>query len=574
MEPSKQSKFFTVAALILSFGVAANAALPEITPKDLSVVLQSASIQDRIYIQKQVLEYTASILRVPPTQVMSQRQILAQDVLDLSEKDTTDQEKRVLLIWAEMVEKKTLRGNIEALINSIKNSPTPAGEKIRATPQMYISYAQETLASSIEAVVKMRGLTADSKKNSYIEWSQLSERMLTKLNQPSAEPQNLLQFSASRWLKTQAAEFLIDGPASFAKREMLMSQAQNTINILTWSVYDDVTGTELADQLLALKNKNKKLKIRIIVDGQVARGTGRNAQLKRMQDGDIEVVHWFNSANNYMGQHRKMIIIDNEHLVAGGLNYGDVYSHKNPDLKVSRWRDTDIYLQGAGAQEGNHLFAKLWNQQLSEQKHLKYTKMRLSNQRPSPDKAGIEISIIDHEPTGATEASNIMMTILKAIRSAKATIDIQNAYIILFPTLKTELQNAIKRNVRVRILTNSGQSVDEPIVSIPILRSVLEFVKMGAEVYVKKGATLHSKLIVVDSEFSMIMSYNLHPRSERVEGEMAIAVKDPQFAAGLLEVFGNDISEEKAQHIKQESDLILPSSPVAVPTLRLFFDML
>ena len=571
MEPSKQSKFFTVAALILSLGATASA--QSIIPsKDISVILPTTSLQDRIYIQKQVLEYTASILRVPPTQVLAQHQILAQDVLDLSEKDTTDQEMRVLLIWANMIEKKTLRSNIEALINNIKNSPTPAGEKIRATPQVYISYAQETLASSIEAVVKMRGLTSDSKKNSYVEWSKLSKKMLTKLNQSSAE--NLLQFSASRWLKTENAEFLIDGPASFAKREMLMSQARSSINILTWSVYDDMTGTELANQVIQLKNKNKKLKIRIIVDGQVARGTGRNAQLKRMQDSGVEVVHWFNSENTYMGQHRKMIIVDNNHLVAGGLNYGDVYSHKNPDQKVARWRDTDIYLQGAGAEEGNQLFAKIWNQQLGQQKNLKFAKMQLSNLRSSQDKAGIEISIIDHDPNSAAEGSNIMMTILKSIREARTSIDIQNAYIILFPALKTELQNAIKRNVKVRIHTNSGQSVDEPIVSIPILRSVLEFVKMGAEVYVKKGATLHSKLIVVDSEFSMIMSYNLHPRSERVEGEMAIAVKDSRFAAGLLEVFNDDISEENAQRIKQESDLTLPSSPVAIPTLRLFFDML
>ena len=572
MEHSKQSKFFTVAALILSLGVSGNAAAPPMTSKDLAVILQSASIQDRIYIQKQILEYTASILKVPPAQVMSQHQILAQDVLDLSERDTTDQEKRVLLIWADMVEKKTLRANIEALINNIKNSPTPAGEKIKATPQVYISYAQETLASSIEAVVKMRGLTSDSKKNAYIEWSKLSEKMQAKLDQSQSE--NLLQFSGSRWLKTENAEFLIDGPASFAKRESLMSQAESSINILTWSVYDDVTGTELADQMLALKSKNRKLKIRIIIDGQVARGAGRNAQLIRMQNGGVEVVHWFNPENTYMGQHRKMVIIDNKHLIAGGLNYGDVYSHKNPDLKVARWRDTDIYLQGAGAEEGNQLFTKIWNQQLSQQKDLKYSKMRPSNQRSGQDKSGIEVSVLDHDPNSSAEGSSIMMTILKSIRSARTTIDIQNAYIILFPALKTELQNAIKRNVRVRILTNSSKSVDEPIVSIPILRSVLDFVKMGAEVYVKKGATLHSKLIIVDSEFSMIMSYNLHPRSERVEGEMAIAVKDPRFAGNLSQVFNADVSEEKAQHIIQESDLIFPSSPVAIPTLRLFFDML
>lgn len=572
MEPSKQSKFFTLIALILSLGTPANSQ-SILSSQGISAIFQSAFVQDKLYIERQVMEYTATILRVPPTQVLSQRQILAQDVLDLSEQDTTDQEKRVLMIWAEMVEKKVLRKNIEQLVNNIKNSGTPVGEKIKATPQMYVSYAQETLAASIEAVVKMRGLTADSAHNRYFEWSQLSGIMLAKLSRSTSGSESILEMSGSRWIKSEKAEFLIDGPSSFAKRELLMNEARSSINILTWSVYDDVTGTELADQLIALRKKNRNLKIRIIVDGQVAQGAGRNAQLNRMQAAGVEVIWWMNAKNSFLGQHRKMIIVDNEHLVAGGLNYGDVYSHKNPDLKVSRWRDTDIYLQGGGAQEGNQLFAKLWNEQLDEQKTLKYSKIKASALRSGQEKDGIEVSIIDHDPTG-TGGSNIMMTILKAIREAKHSIDIQNAYIILFPALKTEIAAAIGRNVKVRILTNSAQSVDEPIVSIPILRSVLDFVKMGAEVYVKKNATLHSKLIIVDSEFSMIMSYNLHPRSERVEGEMAIAVKNAKFSAELTEVFNTDISEEKAQHIVSETDLVIPSSPVSVPTLRLFFDML
>lgn len=573
MEPFKQSKFFTVAALFLSLssGALAQSVVPS---KDIAAVFKSASIQDRLYIEKQILEYTATILRVPPMQALSQHQILAQDILDLSEKDTTDQEKRVLLIWADMIEKKTLRNNIELMINNLKNSSTSIGEKIKSTPQIYINYAQETLASSIEAVVKMRGLTAESRQNSYLEWSNLSEKMLSKINLSPSSIDHVLEFSGSRWLKTEKAESLIDGPASFAKRELLMSQAKNSINILTWSVYDDVTGTRLADLLIPLKKKNKNLKIRIIVDGQVALGAGRNAQLKRMQEAGVEVVHWFSAKNSYMGQHRKMIIVDNLHLIAGGLNYGDVYSHQNPDLKVARWRDTDIYLKGAGAEEGQQLFTKIWNDQLTEQKTLSYAKMRVLNTRSEQNGTGIDISIIDNDIRISKEGSNIMMTILKAIRGAQHSVDIQNAYIILFPALKTEIQSAISRGVKVRILTNSGQSVDEPIVSIPILRSVLEFVKMGAQVFVKKGATLHSKLIVVDSELSMIMSYNLHPRSERVEGEMAVVVKDAAFAKSLLEVYKSDISEEKAQAIINQNDLVLPNSPVSVPSLRLFFDML
>ena len=573
MEPFKQSKFLTAAALFLS--IAGFAPHLSAQPLDGIPELAAASLQEKLYIERQILEYTASILKVPPAQALSQKQILSQDILDLSEKDTTEQEKAFLLKFADMVEKKTLRKNITQFIENTKSSSTPLGAKIRETPQVNLDYAVETLASSIEAVVRLRGLTSDSKQNSYLEWSSLSALMEIRLDQSLPGKENVLALSGSQWLKTENAEFLIDGEASFAKRELLMNTAQSSINILTWSVYDDLTGTELADLVIQLKKKNRNLKVRIMVDGQVAQQAGRNAQLSRMEKAGAEVIRWFSQKNSFMGQHRKMIVVDNQHLVAGGLNYGDVYSHKNPDLKIARWRDTDIYLKGAGAEEGNQLFAKLWNDQLSEQKKLKYAKMKITNLRSAQNESGVDVAILNHDPQEPLEGSTIMMTILKSIREAKNTIDIQNAYIILFPALKVEIQKAIReRNVKVRILTNSAQSVDEPIVSIPILRSVLEFVKMGAEVYVKKNATLHSKLIVVDSEFSMIMSYNLHPRSERVEGEMAVAVRDSKFATDLLEIYKEDISESKAQRINTESDLVLPNSPVSIPTLRLFFDML
>lgn len=572
MKHIKASKFFTATTLFLSFTsiALANQTIPS---KEIAAVLEGVSAEDRLGLEKEIAGYAASILKVSPLQAIAQKQIRPQDILDLTQLSTQPEEMKALFSWADMIKKNTLRRNVILLIDKLKNSPTSTGAQIKATPQVYIDYAVDTIVASIEAVVKMRGLTSDSKHNSYTEWQQLSEKMINKLDKSAKGMENVLAFSNSNWLKTEKAEFLIDGPESFAKRELLMWQAMESINILTWSVYDDMTGTELADLLIQKKNVNKKVKIRIIVDGQVALQAGRNAQLDRMEKAGIEIVRWFSAKDSFMGQHRKMIIVDNKHLVAGGLNYGDVYSHKNP--KTAHWRDTDIYLKGAGAEEGNQLFAKIWNDQLNEQKNLKFSKMKIANLRTDQDKNGIEVSVMDHDPRNITAGSTIMMTVLKSIREARSTIDIQNAYIILFPALKSEIQKAIQeRNVKVRILTNSGTSVDEPIVSMPILRSVLEFVNMGAEVFVKKGDTLHSKLIVVDSEFSMIMSYNLHPRSERVEGEMAVAVRDQQFSRDLLNVFEQDVSEEKAQRILRAEDIQMPTSPANIPTLRVFFDML
>lgn len=167
-----------------------------------------------------------------------------------------------------------------------------------------------------------------------------------------------------------------------------------------------------------------------------------------------------------------------------------------------------------------------------------------------------------------------MMTLLKGIREAQSTIEIENAYIVLFPALKTELQSAIQRGVKVRVLTNSHISVDEPIIAIPILRSAYDLAQMGAEVYLKKGHTLHSKLAIFDDQHTMVMSYNLHPRSERIEEEMALLIKDRKINADMKRIFEADISSEKAIKINRAEEIQIPENVIALPILRIFFDAL
>jgi len=528
---------------------------------------------EQVALKLQVLQFLGSILNVNPLTAAQTKTLNPLDINDLSQVDTTPQETKILRVLADMIDKKTLKQNINKLIEEIKNSPTPLAQKVASLPDSQKEYAINSLTASIEAVTKMRGLTKDSAGQNYKEWSKLSKYMRTNIAQ--TKPGNILALANSNWVNTESAEILVNGPASFAKRDQFMSEAQDSINILTWSIYDDLTGTQAVDLLLQKKKDNPNLKIRVIVDGQVAATSGHNTQVKRLEDGGVEVIRWFSSKLSYVGQHRKMLIVDNTHMIAGGLNFGDVYSHKNPDLSVKRWRDTDIYIKGAGAEEGNRLFAKLWNEQLQMQPKLKYQKITMGQSAYAQQTPGsIDIAVINNDPTTSKEGSTIMLTLLKAIREAKQQIDIENAYIILFPALKQEIQAAIGRGVKVRVFTNSSESVDEPVVSIPILRSVTEFFKMGAQVFVKKGATLHSKIAVIDSDLSLIMSYNLHPRSERVEGEMAIAVHDVSFATRMHDMFDQDVTADKADEIKSNEDIKMPNSPVSIPTLRLFFDML
>lgn len=575
MKPTKSSKCLAAAVLILSLtpNTYSQTQIPPSLLQQASY-LKNISQKDEAAMKMQAIHYLSSILSTNPLEVAKTKQVDPLSVVDLSQLDTTPEEMKALALWADMVDKGTLKANIAQLINEIKSSKSPLSATIQAMPQAQLDYAIGSLTSSIEGVVKMRGLTKDSRSSHYHEWSALSFIMTKKIDTSVTKPSDTLDLADSHWIRTESAEILINGPASFEKRDQFMAQATKSINILTWSIYDDVTGTQAADLLIKKKQENPNLKIRIIIDGQVAATAGHGDQVARLEKAGIEVIRWISHDLTYVGQHRKMLIVDDEHLIAGGLNFGDVYSHKNPDLSVPRWRDTDVYLKGQAAQEGNRLFAKIWNDQLLEQKQLTYDKFTATAADTTSNQSGIEVSIINHNPLQSQYGSTIMLTILKAIREAKQQVDIENAYIILFPALKQEISAAIKRGVQVRVFTNSSESVDEPVVSIPILRSVAEFIKMGAKVYVKKGATLHSKLVVVDSNLTLIMSYNLHPRSERVEGEMAIAIRDNAFTQNMHQVFDNDVTSDKATELKSLSDLKMPTSPVSVPTLRLFFDML
>lgn len=569
MQPPKLSILFTVSSIVLSFSV------PALATGGISAPLASmAMVQKELLVQQQMTEYLLSILNADPAVVIKSRKIPANEIYDLSEKDSTAQEKATLNAWAKMVNENTLQKNIEVLFEKLRSPESPLSEKIKSIPLSQQQYAKVALQKSIEAVVGLRGLTKITAGNKYFEWSALSQLMNNKINQSTSGQDHILDLADSKWLNTKSVMPLIDGEASFAKRDLLMKNAKKSINILTWSIYDDLTGQQTVDLLIKRKSENKNLKIRVIVDGQVSYTSGHGDQLKRLEASGIEVIRWISSKLDYVGQHRKMMIVDGQSVIAGGMNFGDVYSHKNPDLNVPRWRDTDLLIEGDAAVEADNFFAKIWNDQLVENKNIKFSKMYLKAAAKSDSKSNVQVSLINHDPRTAQMGSTVMLTVLKMIREAKTKVDIENAYIILFPSLKREIQAALQRNVKVRVLTNSSESVDEPVVNIPILRSVSDLVELGAEVYVKKGVTLHSKIMMVDSLYTMVMSYNLHPRSERIEGEMAVVVKDSNFTHQMHAAFEKDISSEKAYSVKTSKDVIIPDSAVSLPTLRIFFDML
>lgn len=467
-------------------------------------------------------------------------------------------------------------GQLKPLLSMLVESAAATG-KLPPMPEAKQQELVNQAAGMIDAQFRERGLTPDTKGVVYKDWDQLSQEHLAAVRQtqtPPRTPGGLSAFTNPTFIKElealQGAKFrgstqvrpLIDGPASFAERDRLIDSAQSSIYLMTWAFYDDTTGWDTARKLV--EKAKEGVDVKVLVDGQVSHQLAHDAPIKFLEDHGIPVVRWADPKRPYDGNHRKMMIVDAKEAIAGGLNIGDVYSHRAGTVK---WRDTDVAFTGAAVADGTRLFGSLWNEQV---RGTSKAAVMIPAEPIAPATASTT-AVVNHVP-GPEGDGHIMLATMKAIEGATESVDIENAYFISTPGLKDVLLKALADGVKVRILTNSAESIDEPLISGPILASLPELVAAGAEVYLKKGDTLHSKFMICDGIFSSVGSHNHHPRSQRFEGEMVVNSLDSHLASALKHSFEADIAA--AQPITDPQQIQVPDSPLALLASRYFFDAL
>lgn len=353
---------------------------------------------------------------------------------------------------------------------------------------------------------------------------------------------------------------LVDGPASFEARERLMRGAKKSVYLMVWGFYDDLTGKITRDLLIAKKQEG--LDVRVLVDGNISNFIGMES-LKLLAENGVPVGRFWDPARQYDGMHSKVLVVDGEYAVTGGMNIGDKYSHLNPD--AHKWRDTDVLFSGPAVAEASRIFAETWKNLPAGQGLPAMPAAETAASGEGSVQAALVYQRADSEPA-------IYLSLLKAIYGAGSSINIENAYFVTVPSLKTALSEAIERGVKVSILTNSAQSNNEPILTSFILESLAEMKAAGAEIYVKEGETLHSKFMTVDGIFATVGSYNFHPKSIRHEREVTLHVLDNAFAAEMEAVFAEDIA--KAKKIDNDEELGLKDSPLNYIARRYMFDQL
>lgn len=367
---------------------------------------------------------------------------------------------------------------------------------------------------------------------------------------------------------------ILPNEKSFDLRRELIKNAKHSIHILVWGIYDDESGMEFQKLLLEALERNPQMDIRVAVDGNIANIKGRKTlkALDKLSKGAIKVMKWKSRKFRANGTHRKMLIIDSEHVIVGGMNIGNVYSHM---AGKEFWRDLDVYIHGLQSGEiAEQEFAEVWNNQIVEFNKL-YDKLGMMAKIETLDSYyGMPVVFVDQHPGSAVKEANhhIHTGIVKLLRNAKESVDIENAYFIMDPIIKRELEAVLKRGVKVRIFTNSDKSVDEAIISMPVMNSARDAVSMGAKVYLRQTTTLHAKYMVVDKKISVIGSFNFHPRSLRFDAENVAVIFNQDLAKELTVHFDEGIKE--ARYMDNPKEFKADWSLIGLLTKSFYFDFL
>jgi len=319
--------------------------------------------------------------------------------------------------------------------------------------------------------------------------------------------------------------------------------------------------------------------------------------------------------------HEKMWIIDGEtdHAVAvtGGLNIGNEYFRTVPDNPDYTWRDQDVVVRGAVIDDMVKAFDRNFDDFVSvkESRGIINTNLYWDVTRKVLDSTGMvpisyttEPGITDymtlleaHQPAlefrGATcrflqnrprlEESYIQQAYIKLIDQAKDELLIANAYFVPTPTLSRILKDAARRCVSVRLVSNSPETNDLPEISLvgrgyyndlmsvnvsPEVQAcdnpeagirIWEWTGQAVDEAVRSQGTMHSKFAVVDGRLALVGSYNLDPRSEKLNSETALVFEETELAQTLRSTFlvndlsySREISPEQAAEFEAPEDVI------------------
>ncbi|WP_413558078.1 phospholipase D-like domain-containing protein [Bdellovibrio sp. HCB209] len=309
--------------------------------------------------------------------------------------------------------------------------------------------------------------------------------------------------------------------------------------------------------------------------------------------------------------HRKTLIVDGVEGITGGRNIADEYFDLSPEYN---FLDTDIVVKGSIVQDMRTSFEEFWNAKITEEAplvryprpsdfpglsddyenspwaHDKDARISISRfkgevaryeEGTAKAKAFTVLTVEDHrirryvdtlgaqllakEATGVChdmifaadfpgmgEKTRVLRKQLALEASlAQKKVYIESPYFVVKKEISTILDDLLRRNVEINVMSNSLYSTDAFYTQAIFDTRIRRWTELGVNVWMHKGTIdpkvypviaearpsrwgTHSKRAVIDEKTMIVGTFNMDPRSTNINAEMALICRDnPQLALAV-----------------------------------------
>ncbi|MBP3774962.1 MAG: cardiolipin synthase [Bacteroidaceae bacterium] len=343
--------------------------------------------------------------------------------------------------------------------------------------------------------------------------------------------------------------FFKTGEEKFQDLFAAVEQAQSSVHMEYFNFRDDSIANKLFD--LLVRKVHEGVEVRLLYDAFGNSSNNRpikKKKLKELRNRGLNIHEfdpirfpWLNHALNR--DHRKIVIIDGKSAYSGGMNVADYYIKGKPEF--GEWRDMHFRVEGDVVAEYQKIFLRIWERTTGENvsgtqyypgESLPENALKDLKRDTTATARSKQLAVVNREPHTATTV--VRHTFEEAIKHAQRKIQIINPYFTLRHKVREALKDALRRGVLVEIMVS--EKCDIPITPRIVDYNVRKLQRRGAEVYYFQGGFHHSKIMMVDDEFSYVGSANLDSRSLYFDYECNLLILDRNSTHELQRIFDYD----------------------------------
>jgi cardiolipin synthase len=331
-------------------------------------------------------------------------------------------------------------------------------------------------------------------------------------------------------------EALLNGDRIFPPMLNAIRGARHTISFETYIYWSGQIGKDFADALA--DRARAGVKVHVLVDW-VGSSKMEKAYLDEMEKAGVVIrkfhePRWYNLNKLNNRTHRKILVVDGAVGFTGGVGIAPEWTGHAQDPE--HWRDTHFKVEGPVVAQMQAVFADNW---------VKATGVVLHGEDyfPAIANAGAGAAqMFSSSPSGGSESMELMYLLI--INAAERSIDLESAYFVPDELSRDLIVDALKRGVRVRVIT-PGPHTDSETVRRASRALWGDLLAAGAQMYEYQPTMFHCKVLVADDLLVSVGSTNFDDRSFRLNDEASLNIYDADFASEQVAIFERDLAQSR-----------------------------